>query len=66
MKAKSKGNYAPSPPGLFATVQPTSSQASLGNFQLLVQVFAASIGTLQPGSWNSKRPRLEAELGLGT
>lgn len=37
--------------------------ASLGNFQLLVQVFAASIGTLQPGSWNSKRPRLEAELG---
>lgn len=38
--------------------------ASLGSFQVLLQVFAASIDGLdQPGSWNSRRPRLEAVLG---
>lgn len=38
--------------------------ASLGSFQVLLQVFAASIeGLDQPGSWNSRRPRLEAVLG---
>ena len=34
-----------------------------GSFQLLVQVFACSVDGLEPGSWSSKRPRLEAELG---
>ena len=38
--------------------------ASLGGFQVLLQVFAASIQQLeQPGSWNSRRPCLEAVLG---
>ena len=38
--------------------------ASLGSFQVLLQVFAASIQQLEhPGSWNSRRPCLEAVLG---
>ena len=38
--------------------------ASLGSFQVLLQVFAASVkGLEQPGSWNSRRPCLETVLG---